>query len=70
MITDKATEELADAGANLVIAVVKLAMVADENDEYLAELDRRSEERWQKIQEECERDPMMRLARWWKRIWS
>ena len=70
MITDKATEELADAGANLVIAVVKLAMVADENDEYLAELDRRSEERWQKIQEECERDPLLRLGRWWKRIWS
>ena len=70
MITDKATEELADAGANLVIAVVKLAMVADENDEYLAELDRRAEERWQKIQGECERDPLLRLGRWWKRIWS
>ena len=70
MITDKATEELADAGANFAIAVVQLAMAADDNGEYLDELERRAEERWQKIQEECERDPLLRLARWWKRIWS
>ena len=52
--------ELADAGANFAIAVVQLAMAADDNGEYLDELERRAEERWQKIQEECERDPLLR----------